>query len=500
MKKWILVTMLSAIMLAGCSKKEEGDIALVPEDNYDWSNIVETSPDIILRDEYSTEMWGGVETEIMTGTETETMTETETETETKPKLSDITLSGVGSYTAVEPEVTVEEPEIIESPSIVESVPAVINQRTCSHVYEQTGSTKEPTCTKDGYTMYKCTVCGKIKSEPIAATGHDYAEEVVAPTCTAMGYTLQKCSKCGSSSKSKYTAVTLHTEAHTSIQDPQCIVEGIDEIRCSVCHTLLRYENVKPTGHDWEKTSETQACDPGAEIKYVCKRCGLAKTEKLKGSHSFGSWKVETVASCTAMGKQTRTCSVCQYVESQDIAKVAHILEDWKVDREATCSAEGSRSRTCSKCNQKVETEVIPKTAHTPEEWEVTKEATCSKTGLEERKCSVCQQTAEKRTIEKLEHIFQWVVAVEPTCVDGGLKIQQCTRCQTDNERKELPALGHSYMIAEIVEPKCEIAGYKSYKCSRCEDAYNEEIPASGHTYNSDGVCTKCNSAKVTSEE
>ena len=60
------------------------------------------------------------------------------------------------------------------------------------------SVTEPTCAKKGQRTQKCSVCGKLKTEELSATGnHDWKPyTVTAPTCTDKGQRTQKCSVCG----------------------------------------------------------------------------------------------------------------------------------------------------------------------------------------------------------------------------------------------------------------------------------------------------------------
>ena len=63
--------------------------------------------------------------------------------------------------------------------------------------------KDATCTKDGYTEYKCSACGETKRDEISATGEHHftvVKEVVAPTYTSEGYTIYKCETCDETEK------------------------------------------------------------------------------------------------------------------------------------------------------------------------------------------------------------------------------------------------------------------------------------------------------------
>ena len=56
----------------------------------------------------------------------------------------------------------------------------------------------PTCTESGYTVSKCSNCGKEYSQHyniVDALGHHFVEITVAPTCTESGYTVSKCTRC-----------------------------------------------------------------------------------------------------------------------------------------------------------------------------------------------------------------------------------------------------------------------------------------------------------------
>ena len=64
--------------------------------------------------------------------------------------------------------------------------------------------QDATCTKDGYTEYKCSACGATKHDNIiSATGEHHftvVKEVVAPTYTSEGYTIYKCETCDETEK------------------------------------------------------------------------------------------------------------------------------------------------------------------------------------------------------------------------------------------------------------------------------------------------------------
>ena len=69
-----------------------------------------------------------------------------------------------------------------------------------------------TCTETGLTYGKyCEHCGLVVKEQTvtAARGHSYKTTVVAPTCTKEGYTLHRCSRCGDSYKTNIVKAKGH---------------------------------------------------------------------------------------------------------------------------------------------------------------------------------------------------------------------------------------------------------------------------------------------------
>ena len=81
-----------------------------------------------------------------------------------------------------------------------------------------------TCTTDGSydEVIRCTEDNEIISTEhhvIPATGHKFIDTVVAPTCTAQGYTLHKCSVCGEETKDTYTDALGHEYGEWVIDKP-----------------------------------------------------------------------------------------------------------------------------------------------------------------------------------------------------------------------------------------------------------------------------------------
>lgn len=93
-----------------------------------------------------------------------------------------------------------------------------------------------TCTTDGSydEVIKCTECGEVMStthKTIPAPGHKFVDTVVAPTCTAQGYTLHKCSVCGEETKDTYKDALGHKWKATKVVAPTYESKGYTEYVC-----------------------------------------------------------------------------------------------------------------------------------------------------------------------------------------------------------------------------------------------------------------------------
>ena len=124
-------------------------------------------------------------------------------------------------------------------------------------------------------------------------------------------------------------------------------------------------------------------------------CECSDVELQKTEHIFGKQEVIKEATEDAKGSQEKSCSVCEYKVTEEIANLEHkhkFATEWTKDETnhwhaATCG--------CSDVE-------LQKTEHTFGEWKVTKEPTEDAKGTKERVCDICKckETAE---IAQLNH-------------------------------------------------------------------------------------------------
>ena len=127
-----------------------------------------------------------------------------------------------------------------------------------HEYKDT--VKEPTCTKDGYTVTTCpNGCGYTSEEKdiVAAPGHAWDNGTVTPpTCTENGYTTFACANCSKTKTENVTDATGHTWKDATCDAPKT---------CTVCSET----EGQAAGHKFAADTNEKAFI----VKEVCEDCG-----------------------------------------------------------------------------------------------------------------------------------------------------------------------------------------------------------------------------------
>ncbi|MGM9645322.1 MAG: hypothetical protein ACI3XS_01335 [Eubacteriales bacterium] len=93
----------------------------------------------------------------------------------------------------------------------------------------------PTATEDGYYRYTCSDCGNTYDEIIESTGceHNFVSTDVPVTCTTDGYTLHKCSICNLEVRSDIIPQLGHDYIIDELK-ATCLTAGYKDVTCSRC--------------------------------------------------------------------------------------------------------------------------------------------------------------------------------------------------------------------------------------------------------------------------
>lgn len=136
-------------------------------------------------------------------------------------------------------------------------------------------------------------------------------------------------------------------------------------------------------------------------------CGDEPAGDTHTAHSWGAWEVTRAATCSAVGEEARTCTVCGVTDTRPLPTAEHDWGTWQTVVIPTCEGEGRNARVCSACGARDE-EPVPAKGHTyAADWESDavahwRLATCAHTDLvgdqgdhtpdENGVCTVCGRT------------------------------------------------------------------------------------------------------------
>ena len=203
-------------------------------------------------------------------------------------------------------------------------------KATGHSYGNSVVTKQPTCTSEGTKTKTCTKCNATITETIPKTSHKYADTVVAPTCTVDGYTLHKFSVCGTSYKDSTTKATGHSYGNSVVtKQPTCTAEGTAIKTCTKCNATVT-EKLPAKGHTavtdkgYPATCTTAGKTDGSHCS-VCNTVIKVQTVINATGHKSSGWIVDKAASIGVKGSKHRECTICKKVlETAEIPALSRI--------------------------------------------------------------------------------------------------------------------------------------------------------------------------------
>ena len=179
-------------------------------------------------------------------------------------------------------------------------------------------TQNPTHLEAGIKTYTCTVCERIKIEPIPKTSeHVFGDW--APDALNEDKHIREC-KCGETETG-----TCTFDAGEVTKEPTHFEEGVKTYTCTVCERTKTEPIEKTSEHvfgDW-------APDALNEDKHV-RECKCGKTET--GDCTFDAGEVTKEPTHFEEGVKTYTCAVCGRIKTESIPKTSeHVFGDWSPD-------------------------------------------------------------------------------------------------------------------------------------------------------------------------
>lgn len=257
----------------------------------------------------------------------------------------------------------------------------------AHQYDD-GTVIEPTCSRDGYTVYTCQLCKNTKHEDYKPrTEHAYEDTVVKSTCQMQGYTIHQCKNCDYSYTDTWTEPLEH-DYEATVKAPTCTERGYTYYSCKNCGYSYRDNYVGAQGHKYTKTVTAPTCTAEGYTENICSVCGVSYISNYKEAtgHDY-EVKVKN-PTCTEEGYTLLTCKNCDYETKSDIRSAkGHNYEE--TITESTCTTKGFITYTCTDCGDSYkgkETDLAP---HKWDKGTVTKQATYLSKGTIEYKCADC---------------------------------------------------------------------------------------------------------------
>ncbi len=402
------------------------------------------------------------------------------------------------------------------------------ESVCEHVYSSQ-VVEQATCQKGGAIKNICIKCGDEVNSLTAKINHFYVNG--------------KCSMCNSNESDSATPCT-HTYVSNTVREATCSQEGFVVSTCSKCSSITTSTISKPP-HDFDSLGNCKNCDeslpqetqptpcehsyaPQTTVPVSCTQDGLIKYACSKCGDYY-----EAIIKKIAHVYVNGICATCSQNESEDSSPCNHTYITEQVS--PTCENAGCITKTCSKCNS-MTTQIIAKLLHSysnglcincgveqdtakPEtpcdhDYVITYEVkpTCLRTGTTRKKCSKCEDQITI-SVKSLPHVFLNGVCVSceseesslagtcehvygtdvmpATCNQTGLITKTCSKCNSITTQI-LPKTDHSYATT-TVDATCAKEGSIINVCKNCGDTKKQTLPKLSHTF-INGICLVCNEA------
>lgn len=350
-----------------------------------------------------------------------------------------------------------------------------------HIPVPNGETKAPTCTEEGYTPYRCELCGwEWKGDVVSAGGHQWSD---TPDFDEQ-YHFNVCSVCGKQDLNNREKHTL--DEGEVIREATCTEPGIVRFGCVFCD----YEEEKSKDPDHDHSGKWVNTESGQHYRI----CGICNEPIDHEAHKLKTDPHEP--DCENPGYDQHTCTDCGYsFRDNESEALGHSgMDEWQIDKRT-----GEHYRACDRDGCGYEAD---RAGHAYGAWRTIVEPTCREFGKQEHSCEVCGHT-ESDDINKLPHDTYETVETTPKPVSGGTVyehalVERCRNCDYSQKLGENCVSVHDTLrFRNEVPATCTEPGLTTgWECAfpgcdnSCHDRQQKPIPALGHDF-LDGWCTRC---------
>ena len=234
-----------------------------------------------------------------------------------------------------------------------------------HAHRYQPEVAEPTCTAQGFTVYRCDCGDSFEADPTAALGHAWDAGTVteAPTLTDAGVMTYACTRCGQTHTGEIPPLP-HTHSYAETVVPAaCTAQGYTAVQCA-CGDSYRTDYTPALGHDWDEGFVSQAPTETSAGRFTrtCSLCGETMDEVL-APLPHGHRYAETVIAptCTLEGFTLCRC-ICGL--SYLAEKTAALEHEYDAEITApTCTEAGYTVYACLRCGERLKEEDAPALGH-----------------------------------------------------------------------------------------------------------------------------------------
>lgn len=148
----------------------------------------------------------------------------------------------------------------------------ITPATGNHTYSRAVTLTPATCTTNGTQAQTCTVCGKIVTTVINATGHSLDDGTVTKeaTCTENGTLTKKCKNALCNYSETYVIPALGHDIKSTVVAPTCTEPGYTTNECTRCDFTEIVDITDALGHSTDNSN--YRLTDGNKLVKDCTRC------------------------------------------------------------------------------------------------------------------------------------------------------------------------------------------------------------------------------------
>ena len=347
----------------------------------------------------------------------------------------------------------------------------VRESVCDHVWSAWTQVAAPSCTEAGSEQRTCSICGKVETQAIPATGHQVVPVApTAPTCTEPGYEGGTCSVCGQDIGTVIPALGHEWGDWYVLDDTHMQRE------CSRCHIL--------------DTVEITA-DPTISIIGTAVQTGDTFTLPIMLTGNPGIWSTKVYAYFDAALVQTASANGEVFPASEVTLGSKNIVAADNANARNAFASSGvaTGSYRCTpfyaECNEFEDntnngtlftvTFTAPAQPGTYTVGVVYSQADTINNDEEDVEFALVNAEVVVTEAPPCDHVAGTPESAPATCTEAGYTRVYCTICGQLISETIIPATGHTAGDWEIVTPAtANTAGLKVKRCTVCQTIVKQE--------------------------